>query len=74
MDIFLYQGHYQSSSDDNYKSTQIYKIWVKQDGEKFLVKKQDDTTGASVRRYANFNELFNEWGLLFKDPRLIKKI
>ena len=74
MDIFLYVGKYQSGSNEQYKSTEQYPIWVKQDGEKFLVKKQDDTTGASIRKYANFNELFNEWGLLFKDSRLIKKL
>lgn len=72
MDIYLYNASYQSSSDNSYSSTQRYAIWVKQDGESIMIKKEKDTDGTSRRKYSNLDEFFNHWGLVSKDCRNIK--
>ena len=72
MEIYLYNASYQNRSDSSYSSTQRYAIWIKQDGEAILIKKENDTDGSSRRKYANINEFFEYWGLVNKDYRNIK--
>lgn len=72
MDIYLHQANYQGHSDSVYKSTQFYKIWIKQEGEKVIVRKQGDLTKESKREYENFNKFMDNWGMIQKDCHLIK--
>ncbi len=74
MDIYLYDASYQSSSDSSYSSTQRYSLWIKQDGNTILIKKENDVDGSSRRKYANINEFFDHWGLVSKNCRNIKLI
>lgn len=71
MDIFLHQGHYQGDSDNDYKSTQVYKIWIKQEGSSIFVIKQDKSK-SSKREYKHINEFFSNWGMIFRDCHNIK--
>ncbi len=70
--IFLHQAYYQGQTDTEYQNTQFYKIWIKQSGEKFIVKRKDDVDNQSRREYTNFNEFINNWGMLQKDCHNIK--
>lgn len=78
MDIFLHRGRYQGDTDDQYNNNHQYKIWIKQDGEKIMVKQHHDHIPHknSRRDYNNLNEFMDNWGMINKDPlntKLIKK-
>lgn len=67
--IYLYQGFYQGKTDEEYNSTQFYKIWIKQSSQLIIIKKQD---GTARRMYGSLISFFAEWGLVQMDCHLIK--
>lgn len=70
--VFLHQANYQGSPDSFYKSTHFYKLWIKQQDGKFVIREQNDANKVSRREYVNFNEFINSWGMLQKDCHNIK--
>lgn len=74
MEVYLHQGYYWGDSDKDYKSTEVYKIFIKQVGETIMIKKQEDNVkpAPSKREYKNLNEFFKNWGMVFRDCNNIK--
>lgn len=74
MEVYLHQGHYQGVTDKDYKSTGVYKIFIKQIGQSIMIKKQNDTIkpAPSKREYKDLNEFFSNWGMVFRDCHNIK--
>lgn len=66
MQIYLHQGHYWGDTDNEYNSTQVYRIWIKHTEEGIFVIKEDKSA-SSKRHYKHINDLFKNWGMLYRD-------